>query len=421
MMTKKLGALLIAACIAAAFGCERKPEDLEVWRTSEGGYEKMSEWARSAEEPAAVRVRAVQILIEEHQPNEVGVILEELGDEALRKQMVDAARPTVQAMWDKKDWPVIEDGASGLVKVEGRSESVGAKDAAYFLQPHADGESKAAYEAILAQWMSQDQDVRDQLGNTTLAQIAPRAGAQAVPMMLKWLEVTKSPSVVVDKITQATADDPNEEITAALATAIAKRCEAEHPELSPQTEVAMLKVQHKNLVPYLERAIMDDKSPTKLLDAVMDSYTRIMKDRAAPLFSKLVAEKSGLLRWVSATRLIEIRGKAGALAAAQALPLEADTYSEPEDDSFEKESEIFCNFVNSELKSQDVDAVPLVKQFLGSNRWPVRVLGVRCAKTTDAKALKDDLLAMKKDKTYLPGWGDKTTLGELAVKTAGEL
>ncbi len=402
-------------------GCERKPEDLEVWRTSEGGYAKMAEWAQSPEESDAVRIRAVQILIEEHQPNQLQPLLEAITDEAMKKKLVDGALPTVQAMWDKKDWPKIDAGAGGLVKIEGRSESVGAKDAAYFLQPHAEGASQTAFETILAQWMSEDQDVRDQLGVTTVGQVAPRAGKQAIAMMLKWLETTKQPSVVVDKIATASAADKNTELDGALAEAIRKRCEAEHPNLSPQTEVAMLKMNHENIVPYLEIAIQDPKSPTKLIDAAMDVYARIMKDRAGPLFSKLVAEKTDLLRWVSATRLIEIRGKAGALAAANALPLETASYAKPEDDSFKKESEIFCNFVNSELRSQDVDPTSVVAQFLGSSRWPVVVLGVQCAKTTGAKDVKETLVAMSKDKTALPGWGEDKSLGELAADIAAEL
>lgn len=407
--------------VAFVLGCERKPEDLEVWRNAEGGYQKMAEWAQSPEESDAVRVRAVQILVEEHQPNMLQPLLDSVSDEGMKQKLVDASLPTVQSMWAKEDWPKIEEGAEGLVRVEGRSESVGAKDAAYFLQPHATGATKAALEEILAQWMSQDQDVRDQLGVTTIGQVAPRAGAKGVEMMLAWLETTSNPAVVVDKIMSGATADGNDQIQAALADAIRKRAEAEHPKLAPQTEVAMLKMNHENIVPYLEKAIQDPDSPVKLIDAAMDVYTRIMKERAGPLFAKLVSEKTGLLRWVSATRLIEVRGKAGALAAANALPLEADTYDEPEDDAFKKESEIFCNFVNSELRSQDVDPTDVAKQFLASSRWPVQVLGVQCAKTTGANALKADLEAMAKDKTSLPGWGEKKTLGQLASEIAADL
>ena len=54
------------------------------------------------------------------------------------------------------------------------------------------------------------------------------------------------------------------------------------------------------------------------------------------------------MRWVSAVRLIELRQDAGAIQAANALPLELDSY-ETEAGAFEKEAKIFCNYVLGEL------------------------------------------------------------------------
>ena len=144
--------------------------------------------------------------------------------------------------------------------------------------------------------------------------------------------------------------------------------------------MALRRLTHENLAPYLERAILDPESPAELVDSAMDIYARSMGEKATPLFAKLVAEKDGLLRWVAATRLIEIRGKSGVLAAAKALPLEPASYAKPEPDSFKKESEIFCNFVDTELKEQGIEtAEDVVKNLLQSERWPAQVLGLRCA------------------------------------------
>ena len=410
------------ACFALA--CERTPESLEDWRNAEGGYEKLAEWATSSEEPEAVRIRAVQILIEENQADMLVPLMEKVESDEMRAKLVQGAVPTIEKMWAKADWPKIDpnDAKGGMVKVEGKLESVVAKDAAYFLQPFAQGESKEKLENILATWMSQDQDVRNQLGSTTLAQVAPRAGKKGVEMMLKWLETTKQPAVVVDKIVAANTEDKNEEVTAALAAAVAKRAEAEHPKLSEQTRLALLKLTHENLAPYLERAINDPESPADLIDAAMEVYARSMGDRATPFFAKLVAEKDGLLRWVAATRLIETRGKSGVLVAAKALPLETESYSKPKDDSFKTESEIFCNFVDTELKEQGLEtAEDVVKNLIESERWPARVLGIRCAGVTKEKSAVPMLEALKKDKTQIPGWGGKKTVAELAKETAAEL
>ncbi|MDX1584380.1 MAG: hypothetical protein R3338_12350, partial [Thermoanaerobaculia bacterium] len=416
--------IALLALLVWASACDRKPEDLEVWRNAEGGFQKMVEWASSAEEPIDVRQRAVQILIEEHRANDLHEIFTDIDDAGVKKQLVDAAVPTVEKMWNAKDWPKIdkEGTKGGLVKVEGASESVAAKDAAYFLQPHAEGASKEKLEAILTEWMSEDQDIRTQLGVTTIPQIAPRAGADSTEMMISWLENTKTPSILVDKIMALPEEEASEELTAAVADAVRKRCEAEHPDLSPSTEGAMLRVAHENMAPYLERAIADPESPTKLVDGAMDVYVKSMGDRATPFFVKLVDEKSGLLRWVAATRLIEIRGKAGVLAAAKALPLEPETYAEPKDDSFKKESEIFCNFVSTELKEQGVDSADdIVANLLKSDRWPAQVLGLRCAEITASSSAKPLVDELTSSKTMLPGWGEKKTMGELASEVSSAL
>ncbi len=415
------GLIIVALALTA---CERKPEDLEKWRNAEGGFEKMVEWAQSPEEPEAVRIRAVQILIEEHQPNELQPLLEGVDDAAMRKTLVDGALQTVEKMWSKGDFPEVDkETKTGMAKVAGRLEVEGAKDAAYFLQPHAEGATRKRLEEILAEWMSEDQDVRNQLGVTTIAQIAPRAGDEGIKMMLKWVNETKQPALVVKKIMAANEDDKNEKVTAALADAIRERAEAEHPNLSNQTETAMLMVPHENLAPYAKKAILDPESPANLIDSSMDVYIKALGERATPLLAKLVTEKTGLLRWVSATRLIEIRGKAGALAAVKALPLEAEKYSDDEKHALSKESEIFCNFVDTELKEQGVESADdVVANMLSSDRWPVQVIGLQCAKITQATGVKDAVDAMTKDRTVIPNWGEEEkTIGELAEEVSASL
>lgn len=418
-------ALPIAFLLLFSLGCERTPESLEEWRTAEGGYEKMAEWATSPEESEAVRIRAVQILIEEHQTSRLAPLMEAIEDEALRAKLVQGAVPTVEKMWATADWPKIDAsaaGATGRVKVEGRSRSVTAKDAAYQLEPFAKAESREKLQNILAQWMSADQDIRDQLGQTTLAQIAPRAGAQGVPMMLEWLRVTKKPAVVVEKIIAANADEKNEEVAEALAREIARRAEAEHPELAEQTRLSLLRMTHPAVAPYLERAITDPQSPPQLIDEAMIVYQRVMGERATPLFARLVTERDGNMRWVAAMRLVELRGKAGVLTAAKALPLEGDSYVVPTPDAFEEETTKFCRMGLQELEKQDIDSPnDTIRSLLQSERWPARVLGIRCAELADDEALAPDLEAIANERQTIHGWGEKQTVGQFASEVARSL
>jgi hypothetical protein len=410
--------LLTALLFSLVIGCERKPEDLEVWRNAEGGFEKLTEWAKSPEEPMPVRERAVQILVEESQANTVGMIVTEVDAETGAK-LANAALPSVQEMWKKQDFPSqkeIEE-SGGQAQVAG-SVAVAAKDAAYFLQPTATGDAKAAYEAILAEWMSADQELRTQLGDTTLGQIAPRAGDKGIDAMMAWLREADKPSVVAGTLRR----DASDEVKAAVAKVLNERAMKEHPEISNELEVAILETDHPNIVPYLERALRDEQAPAKLVDAAMDTYIRVQGPKATPMFVELVSNRAGLMRWVAAQRIMELRGKAGVLVTANALPLEAEGYEGEEgEDGFKKELEVFCNFVSTEMKKQDVGSIDdVLGRALESDRWPTVAVGVQCARTMGAASLKPKLEAVS-DKTTLPKWGEKKTVAGFASETAAEL
>lgn len=414
--TLLLPLLLIA--VSLAFGCERTPEDLEVWRDAEGGYEKISDWAKSPEEPMPVRVRAVQILIEEAQPNEVGMILDEV-EPATAEKMANEAKPTVESLWQKQDFPTqeeIEEGG-GTMQVSGSVAVVG-KDAAYFLQPYASGEAKEAYEAILTEWMSADQELRNQLGATTLGQIAPRAGDEGLDAMMGWLKETDRPALVAAKIRENADDD----VKAAVAKVISDRAMEAHPEISNELEVAILETEDPAIVPYLEKALRDKESPPALADAAMDTYIKVQGVKGTPLFAELVRDRQGLMRSVAAQRIVELRGKAGLLAAANALPLDAEGYSDEEDDGLGKMVEIFCNFMSTEMKKQDVESIDdVLGRALESDRWPTVAIGLQCARTVGAKSLKPKVEALTSNRTSLPKWGEDQTIGGLAKEVAAEL
>ena len=412
--------LLFLLLLVFSFGCERTPESLEEWRNAEGGFEKMVEWATSSEEPMPVRIRAVEILIEEERLSSLKPLFDKIEDEGARAEIVDGVMPTIQSMWDKKDWPVIEQKAnkSGLIKVE-RSEAVIAKDAGYYLWPYAKGASKEAIEAMLATWMSEDQDIRTQLGVTTVGQVSSRAGKDGISHMVKWIESTTKVATIARQIRLEASDEVQEQ----LATAIRKRAEAAHPNLKEnELEFAVLETVHPAMVPYLETAIRDEKTPNDVVDGLMDLYVKIKKDTATPLFAELVAKRSGLIRWVSATRLIELRGKSGILVAAKALPLDIDAYVFDEEDGLKKETETFCNFASTEMVKQGVNSVDdVLKRALESDRWPVRVIGIRCVEIANAASLKPSVAALSSSKTPIPAWGEKMTVGQLATEVAGKL
>jgi hypothetical protein len=406
--------------ISSAFGCERKPEDLEKWRNAKGGLEKIQGWATSPDETKAVRIRAAEILVEDGRPNNLQPTLDAIEDEELRDAMVEAALPIVEAKWAEQDMPQLSDEVKeegGAVQA-GPSEAVKAKDAAYFLQPYAKGESKKKLESILAEWLSEDWQLRNKLGVTTLGQLAERAGPTGVESLLAWLEEAVEPHAVLEMIDEYADDDARDR----AAKIILARVEEAHPELSPTLQVSIFSFEHKAFTPYLKKVISDPSSPPQLIDRAMNALVENEGERSAPFFTDLVKTRKGLLRRVAATRLVEVLGKPAFSYVATGLPIEMDAYPPVEEDSFREDLAYFCNLYHSEMQENEVSSVDdQLRRGLSSNRWPAKALALQCARKFKSVELKADIEKLSSDEQKLPGFGGETSVGELADEVLDEL
>ena len=407
---------IIALCAVSllVLGCERKPEDLEKWRNAEGGMEKMQQWAKSSEEPLPVRKRAVQILVEEGESNELPALLDDVKDEQVRAELVGAVIPAIEKMWAKQDFPTQKEveESGGRLKV-GASKAVQAVDAAYFLQPYATGEGKQKLEAILADWISKDHELRDQLSQrTTLGQILPRAGDKGFEGMMTWFASTQKPSIVARTIRKY-ADDATKD---KFAKVVMERANKEHPDLSKQMQVVIVETNSKELLPYLERIIKDESSPGPLADAAMDAYVRIQGPLATGFLGELVKNRQDRMRSTAFTRLLELRGEPGLLQAVNALPLETDAYPTEGRYTLENDSKYYCNIAESELKKQGVEDIkPIMERMLKMNRWPAQVIALRCVETNKWSDLKPQVAELEESDQPVPGWGEEgTTVGDIA-------
>lgn len=410
--------ILLALLLVTSFGCERTPEDLEQWRTAKGGMQKMEEWATSPEQPEDVRVRAFEILIEENQISQLKPTLEAVEDESLRARMVSSSVPIVEKMWAAKDYPVTSEADEGksAKKVSG-SKSVIAKDAAFFLVPFASGADKEKLQNILKEWMSEDWFLRNQLGKS-MGQIATRAGEAGNESLLVWLKEAQDPGTVATMI----ARDSDDDIKAKSALIIVDRANEAHPDLDPSLLGALIALESNETVPYLKKAIADPKSSKKLIGSSMSSLVRVQGERASPFFSDLITKRNGLIRWVSATNIVEIMGKSGFTFVSTALPVEMDTY--PGADSSELKGNItyFCKMYKGEMDKKGASSVSNeISKGLQSSRWPARVLALECAKTFKSNDLIEQVNELKSNKQQVPGWGEKTTVGDIANEVAADL
>lgn len=410
---------LLALSLALG-GCKRKPEDLEVWRNAEGGVEKLAEWLASPDETPAVRQRALQILIEDGELSNLPAILERIADEPTRRQLATAAVDTIEAMWAKQDMPRITEELKkqgGDVAV-GRSLSVFAKDAAYLVFPYVDPAAQPRLQAILKQWVAEDHELRDQLGNARLSQLLPRAGEGALDGVKKWLTDTSSPGTVARSL-RTEADEATKR---AIAQVIAARAEKEHPEISPELSIAILDTQDEAIIPYLQKAIIDPATGPEIFDPAMQLMIKIQGERAATFFVKLVSDTTGVYRWAAANQLILLRGKAGFLNLANSLPLEPQTYAVPEPDAFKRDTLQICNLLKTEMEKQQVkDYSDAIKRAIEAPRWPSRVLGLRCAEASQMRELLAQVEALRQSREAVPAWGEPRTIGQIATEVATKL
>ena len=424
-MNRWLTVLAVVFVVAAplAVGCERTPSDVENWRKAKRVEEKMTEWIQSSEEPMAVRVKALEILIEEGYPNQAKMAVEEV-DEKTRTKLVNKATPAVEGLWKKGEFPKLDEkgaGEGGRVKIANKDAidpKLDAKDAAYFLAPYASGEAKKSLQNILAEWISEDWEVRDQLGATTVGQAAAQAGDAGTKALTAWLEETYRPSYVAKKIKK----EGTEETKKRAAEILRKRAEKQHPDLDKDLRGTVLTFDHEALVPYLKKAVKDDASPNPLVDGAMEAILRIEGSKATGYFAKLVETKSGLKRWVAAQRLLESRGKPAFLNVAMSLPLEMDTYPPVDKEDFKKDTQVFCNAFKSEMKELEVEDVSTeLQRALENDRWPAQVLGLQCTRTFQAKELSDSIDALTSSRQKIPGWGESMTVGKLAKEVEKDL
>jgi hypothetical protein len=420
MKRLKMLSIVALSMLFVSTGCERTPEDVEQWRNAKGGMEKMQQWAESSEEPKPVRIRAVEIMVAEGAANAMQPTLDSIDDKELRAEMVDAVVPIVEEMWSKQDMPKMSDEikAKGGRMATGNSDSVEAKDAAYYLQPYAEGEQRKKLEAILSEWMSTDWQLRNKLGRTTLGQIAPRAGDKGAENLVLWLKEAVQPHIVITMIDKYCTDEEKEQ----AAIALRERAEEAHPKINASLETALLTFEHKELAPYLKKAATDPNSPNTLIDGAMDALVRIEGERAAPFFSDLVKNEKGLLRWVSATRLVEVMGKPSFTYVATGLPVEMDTYPSSDEASLRDDTQYFCKMYHGEMNDAGISSVSdQIARGLASSRWPARVLGLQCARVFKSTDLKDAVSELTSDTQSVPGWGEETSVGDLATEVLEEL
>ncbi|MBH24243.1 MAG: hypothetical protein CMH57_07300 [Myxococcales bacterium] len=403
MMMVSLSLLLVVS------GCQRKPEDLEVWRPSraKNGLDKLKEWIADDSEPMPVRVRASEILVEEDYAYALATSLEK-ASEGDRATIVAQLTPTILQWYNTQD-------ATVEAYETNKSKQVIAKEGLYHLYKHAPPEQKAQIEAALVDWLSKDLFVRNQMGTITVNQIAEALGPKGAEPLLKALA---DPNNQQHTIAADLRKIKDKAIDAKRVEVLTKMAESQLPKLDKDLERAILEEEDASIAPLLVTIVDNDKVEPAVRDSAHLRIGKVQgKVQAMSTYITWVRKGPEGLRWISIQSIAEIQGKLGLTPILAALP-EKGTYGEGDPEGFSRDAGRLCQTEVKEMK----DTEPVFVKALSTGTTPAKAVALRCLQEVGTQAAaKAPVEKLVEDETPLPAWGETKTLGALAKETLGKL
>lgn len=410
---------LLVVALTVGLGCDRSPEDLEEWRTARGGIDQLAEWAKDGGEPMEVRVRAVQIIIEEGEDRFIPRILDEIDDEQARQQITTGAMETVREMWEVQDFPEVDEELleeGGEIALEGLN-SIYAIESLYRLMPYLDDEQQEVGQEILRDWISRDQMVRNQWADVGIPLLVPLAGEGATELVSNWILDSNDPRSVAASLRRHAPDGTHGPID----EAVVELAREQHPNVEMDLKHAINGAESDAIVPYLEEVIVDEEVSNELFQIAIDTIADVLDgEDAAGVLSTVVKQRPGVLRWAAATAILDAREKAGLKDIAKALPGDDDAFGS--EDEFNQRATYLCNYVNTHVERGDFEEdYDTLVALLEMEHWPAQTLGLQCAARLGAKQLREDVEALSGQSGQIHGWGQRLTIGQFADHVAENL
>lgn len=400
---------ILAASLCVVVGCERSPEDLEDWRNARNGMTQLAQWAADESEPTDVRIRAVQILIEEDEADRVPRTLNEIDDEDKRQTLADGAMPTIEEMWEQQDFPELteemrQEGAQ--IPVED-FQAVRAIDAIYRLYPFFGEQSRQTSQDILRDWIGEDQRLRNELAQTRIPFLIQYAGDDAVMLIENWIMETPEPY----ELARTLRNNVPEDDVVTVDELFAQRAKEAHPDLDEQMGLAVVHADTEGMLPYIDKVIEDK---TDLLGDVLQTLANIGGAGHDKLL-ELAEHQTGALRWSAISRLLEEKGVEALPEIAAALPADEAAY-DVGDRSLDNFSRAVCRDAQRAAESEDLEAVDeVLTSLMDEDHWPGQLLALQCAQIFEAQQLRDDIQQLQDNSTTIPHLEAGDTVGELAT------
>lgn len=403
---------LLGVVLLTSVACQRKPEDLEVWRPSKAsnGLKKLKEWIADSGEPMPVRIRASEILIEEDYAYAVDASLK-LAPEPDRKAIAKGLAPTLLE-WYKAGDATVENYQTR------KSKQVPAKEGLFYIHPYIeDAAVKEQIEATLTDWLGTDLHTRNQMGTIKANQIAELLGARASDPLLKALADPINNQAFLADILRKIKDP---KVQAKTAETLAELGSKQLPKLEKEVETAVLTEEHEAIVPLLVKMVNNEDLDGGLRGSAHDRIAKVQGAKSLATYLGWVQNGPPDLRWLSVQAIGENQGKIGLAPLLKALPADGK-YGTGEPDDLQREATRFCSADVAEMKAK---TEPIFVKALGDAKvsGPGKALALACLQAVGTKANAQAAVeALKDDKTELPAWGKLKTLGELANETLGKL
>jgi hypothetical protein len=405
-----IAALIISIAIGA---CQRKPEDLEVWRPSaaKNGLEKLNEWISSPEELMPTRIRATEILLEEEFAYSVDLALDECTP-ADRETILAATVPLVTKWYETQD-------ATIDTYQNNTSKQVLGKDGAFFLLKHVTKEDqKVGLEKLLIDWIGGEYHVRNQMGKIKLNQLADLLGVKVAEPLLSALKDKKNSQRELAKMLREMKDP---KINKRVATTLVEMSQALLPDVHKDVDLqnAMMEETNEAVVPFFVKVVPDEAVDPEYRSVAIERIREIKGPASMGIYLKWVKTGSELLRWVSIQAIAESNGKAGLGPIFANLPLKGPYGGEDDPEGFKGEAERFCT---EEVKKLMKNTEPVFINQLSKDKWPSKAISLCCLQFVGTNKARPAVKKLLKDKTPVPNWGeDVKTIGQLAKATLDKL
>lgn len=373
MIRKLVSMTILGALLGLTFAaCKPTPDYLDRWANREGSEEKFIGYLQDPETSHAVKVRALELLVEQWQYSSS---LMRNGEPLTKLEPGERAR-------------VVKDAVPGMQKIADESDAmkVRVRDAAYNISKAVeDAEAREALRGIVANWLKNDWEPCRSIGAVPTADLFQMVGPEiGKPIILEEIKTGDYAQIVCTlQSTRGVAwRDSSEEIAVAVRD---KWVEGNLPD-NTQARVSYLDefaplVNHEPIKVWLFSEFSNSETPAVYRNYFVELLASNRSESDIPRYIELLKLENNF-RWMAVKALVDIENAAGLDRALNKLPADSDyAYFDGSRryDGFKRASEVVCKLKRlGEIEDQARD---VFEKHLNDENIYTRVISIDCLGT----------------------------------------